>query len=42
MPPFGPAYSDVALAAVADYVIARFGGTTGRVTPEGVATGRHE
>src|ERR1700723_1354193 len=33
MPPFGPAYSDAELAAVANYVIAQFGGKTGRVTP---------
>ena len=37
MPPFGPAYSDAELAAVANYVIAHFRGKTGRVTPEDVA-----
>jgi mono/diheme cytochrome c family protein len=42
MPPFGPAYSDAELAAVANYVIARFGGKTGRVTPEDVAKRRRE
>jgi mono/diheme cytochrome c family protein len=31
------AYSDAELAAVANYVIAQFGGKTGRVTPEDVA-----
>ena len=42
MPPFGPGYSDAELAAVANYVIAHFGGKTGRVTPEAVAKGRRE
>jgi mono/diheme cytochrome c family protein len=42
MPPFGPGYSDAELAAVANYVIAHFGGKTGRVTPEAVAKGRQE
>ena len=42
MPPFGAAYSDAELAAVANYVIARFGGMTGRVTPEAVAKARQE
>jgi mono/diheme cytochrome c family protein len=42
MPPFGSAYSDAELAAVANYVIARFGGTTGRVTPGTVAKRRQE
>jgi mono/diheme cytochrome c family protein len=42
MPPFGPAYSDAELAAVANYVIAHFGGTAGRVTPEDVAKRRRE
>ena len=37
MPPFGLAYSDAELAAVANYVIAHFGGRAGRVTPEDVA-----
>ena len=42
MPPFGPAYSDAELAAVANYVIAHFGGKTGRITPEDVAKQRQE
>jgi mono/diheme cytochrome c family protein len=42
MPPFGPVYSDAELAAVANYVIAHFGGKTGRVTPEDVAKRRRE
>ena len=42
MPPFGQAYSDAELAAVANYVIAHFGGTTGHVTPQGVAKQRQE
>ncbi len=42
MPPFGPAYSDAELAAVANYVIASFGGKTGRVTPEDVTKRRRE
>jgi mono/diheme cytochrome c family protein len=40
MPPFGPAYSDAELAAVANYVIRHFGDKTGRVTPEDVAKQR--
>jgi hypothetical protein len=42
MPPFGMGYSDTELAAVANYVIAQFGGKTGRVTPEDVAKRRGE
>jgi mono/diheme cytochrome c family protein len=42
MPPFGAAYSDAELAAVANYVIAHFGGKTGRVTPGDVAKRRRE
>jgi cytochrome c len=42
MPTFAQAYSDAELAAVANYVIARFGGKTGRVTPEDVAKRRRE
>lgn len=42
MPPFGPAYSDAELAAVANYVIARFGGKTGHVTPQDVAKQRKD
>ena len=34
MPSFGKSFSDAELAAVSNYVIARFGGHTGRVTPE--------
>ena len=34
MPSFGKGFSDAELAAVSNYVIARFGGQTGRVTPE--------
>jgi hypothetical protein len=34
--------SNVALAAVANYVIAHFGGTAGRITPEDVAKRRRE
>jgi mono/diheme cytochrome c family protein len=40
MPPFGTAYSNAELAAVANYVIAHFGGKTGRITPEDVAKRR--
>jgi mono/diheme cytochrome c family protein len=42
MPPFGAGYSDIELAAVANYVIAQFGSRTGRVTPEAVAKQRLE
>jgi mono/diheme cytochrome c family protein len=42
MPPFGQAYSDAELAAVANYVIAHFGGKTGHVTPQDVAEQRQE
>ena len=42
MPPFGAAYSDAELAAVANYVIAHFGGKTGRVRPQDVAKQRRE
>jgi mono/diheme cytochrome c family protein len=42
MPPFGPAWSDAELAAVANYVIARFGGQTGRVTAQDVARRREK
>jgi hypothetical protein len=34
MPPFGSADSGAERAAVATYIIAHFGGKTGRVTPE--------
>jgi mono/diheme cytochrome c family protein len=36
MPKFGDAYTDAELAAVANYVIAHFGGKDGEVTPEKV------
>jgi mono/diheme cytochrome c family protein len=42
MPQFGRAFSDAELAAVANYVIARFGGKAGRVTPEDVAKRRQD
>ena len=42
MPSFGPAYSDAELAAVANYVIAHFGGKTGHVAPQDVAKQRQE
>jgi mono/diheme cytochrome c family protein len=42
MPSFASAYSDVELAAVANYVIAHFGGKTGQVTAEDVRKGRSE
>jgi mono/diheme cytochrome c family protein len=37
MPSFGHAYSDAEIAAVANYVTARFGAKPSRVTPEQVA-----
>jgi mono/diheme cytochrome c family protein len=40
MPPFGAAYSNAELAAVANYAIAHFGGKMGRVTPEDIAKRR--
>ncbi|WP_020178112.1 cytochrome c [Methylopila sp. M107] len=42
MPKFGEAYTDAELAAVANYVIAHFGGKEGKVTPEKVAERRTE
>jgi mono/diheme cytochrome c family protein len=42
MPGFASAYSDAELAAVANYVIAHFGGKTGQVTAEDVRKGRSE
>jgi mono/diheme cytochrome c family protein len=42
MPPFGRAYSDAELAAVANYVIAHFGGKTGHVAPQDVAKRRQQ
>ncbi|WP_322064505.1 cytochrome c [Burkholderia ubonensis] len=41
MPAFGAAYSDVEIAAVANYAIAQFGGNSGQVTPNQVATARN-
>lgn len=40
MPSFGAAYSDAELAAVCNYVIARFGGKQGQVTPQDIAERR--
>ena len=42
MPPFGTAYSDEELAAVANYVIAQFGGKAGHVVPQDVGRRRRE
>jgi len=41
MPAFGGAYSNTEVAALANYVIAHFGGKEGKVTPELVARGRN-
>jgi mono/diheme cytochrome c family protein len=40
MPAFGGAYSNTEVAALANYVIAQFGGKEGKVTPEQVAKRR--
>jgi mono/diheme cytochrome c family protein len=40
MPAFGDAYSDVEVAALANYVVAHFGGKQGTVTPTDVAKRR--
>jgi mono/diheme cytochrome c family protein len=40
MPAFGGAYSNTQIAALANYVIAHFGGKEGKVTPEQVAKRR--
>jgi mono/diheme cytochrome c family protein len=40
MPAFGSAYSDSEVAALANYVIAQFGGKDGKVTPDDVARRR--
>ncbi|MEA3109351.1 MAG: hypothetical protein QOI88_3956 [Gammaproteobacteria bacterium] len=40
MPAFGAAYSNTEVAALANYVIAHFGGKEGRVTPDQVAKRR--
>ena len=42
MPPFGQAYSDAEIAAVANYVIGHFGHKTGQVSPQDVAKQRQE
>ena len=42
MPSFGHSYSDAEIAAVANYVTARFGGAPARVTPTDVATLRQQ
>ena len=40
MPSFGRSYSDAEIAAVSNYVTARFGGAQSRVTPADVANAR--
>ncbi len=40
MPAFGDAYSDAEVSALANYVVAHFGGKQGTVTPEEVAKRR--
>ncbi len=40
MPAFGNAYSNTEVAALANYVIAHFGGKAGRITPDDVAERR--
>ena len=40
MPAFGNAYSDAEVAALANYVVAHFGGKQGTVTPSEVAKRR--
>ena len=42
MPSFGRSYSDAEIAAVANYVTARFGSTPSRVTPADVANLRRQ
>jgi mono/diheme cytochrome c family protein len=42
MPAFGSGYSDQELAAVSNYVLAHFGGKSGRVTAEDVAKRRRD
>jgi mono/diheme cytochrome c family protein len=42
MPAFGSAYSDVEIAAVTNYVAARFGGEDSKITERGVAELRNE
>ncbi len=41
MPAFGGAYSNTEVAALANYVIAHFGGKEGKVTPDQVAKRRN-
>jgi mono/diheme cytochrome c family protein len=40
MPAFGSAYSDIELAAVANYAIGHFGGKRSAITPANVAAAR--
>lgn len=42
MPAFGAAYSDVEIAAVANYVTARFGSAGSKITPREVAALRRQ
>ena len=42
MPAFGHAYSDVEIAAVANYVTARFGAAPSQITAQQVAQIRNE
>ena len=42
MPAFGPAYSDVEIAAVANYVTARFGAAPSAITAADIARLRRE
>jgi mono/diheme cytochrome c family protein len=42
MPAFGDAYSDDEIAAVANYVTARFGGTGSKLTAQDVAELRQQ
>jgi mono/diheme cytochrome c family protein len=42
MPAFGHAYSNVEIAAVANYVTARFGAQTSSITPAEVAALRRQ
>jgi mono/diheme cytochrome c family protein len=41
MPAFGSAYSNTEVAALANYLIAHFGGKEGKVTPDQVAKRRN-
>ena len=42
MPPFERGFSDTEIAAMANYLIHRFGGKTGQVTPEQVLRSRQD